>query len=388
MTTPTVAPEPFNLQAADGFTIRGFVWRHAADSRGERPVVIVNPASSVRCRYYFRFAVFLFDRGFDVIVYDYRGIGESRPAALRRFDACWIDWGRLDFDAVLRYAERRFPGQAILVVAHSIGGFVLGFAESNHLVRRVFTVGAQYAYWRDYAAGARLRMVAKWHIVMPLITMLFGYFPGKRLGWLEDTPRGVVRDWACSRPRFEDTWRGGSAKRYPDKKALARQFAAVTAPTLAVSVTDDEFGTVPAVERLLTYFSRSPRTHLRISPQSIDEPAIGHFGFFHSRFAEKLWQVPLEWLLHGRLPAGHPGAVLRDLEDHGKPFAKDDVASRSHSRGAECAAVRSAGRVDNAQRGRKDVERVRHGRPFDSWRAHGLDGAGEDGSASWRHPGV
>jgi hypothetical protein len=31
---------------------------------------------------------------------------------------------------------------------------------------------------------------------MPLLTRVFGYFPGKRLGWLEDTPAGVVHDWS------------------------------------------------------------------------------------------------------------------------------------------------------------------------------------------------
>src|SRR5262249_37688923 len=68
--------------------------------------------------------------------------------------------------------------------------------------------GAQYGYWRDYAAGTKPRMLAKWHVIMPLVTMLCGYFPGKRLGWIEDTPKGIVRDWVCSRDRFEDAWRG------------------------------------------------------------------------------------------------------------------------------------------------------------------------------------
>ncbi len=306
----TVPPEPFTLQAEDGFTIKGFFWRHSGAGPGTRPVVIINPATSVRCRYYFRFAVFLFKHGFDVIAYDYRGIGESRPATLRGFDAGWIDWGRLDFDAVLRHAERSFSGQPIHVAAHSVGGFILGFAGSNHLIRRVFTMGAQYAYRGDYAAGSRLRMLAKWHAVMPLLTILFGYFPGKRLGWLEDTPKGIVRDWVFSSERFEDTWRGRSSARYPDKHEIVQQFAAVTAPTLAVSVTDDEFGTVPAVERLLAYYIQSPRTHLRIAPQSIAEPAIGHFGFFNSRFEQKLWRVPLEWLKFGRLPADCPGVLI------------------------------------------------------------------------------
>ena len=53
-----------------------------------------------------------------------------------------------------------YSGQPIQVVGHSVGGVLIGLAESNHLVRRVFSMGAQYAYWPDYAASLRLRMVA------------------------------------------------------------------------------------------------------------------------------------------------------------------------------------------------------------------------------------
>jgi predicted alpha/beta hydrolase len=105
-----------------------------------RPVTIINSATSVRCRYYSRFALFLFSDGMD-----YRGIGESRPATLRDFGAGWIDWGALDFEAVLRHAERAYSDRSIHVVGHSIGGVMIGLARSNHLVRRAFTVGAQYA---------------------------------------------------------------------------------------------------------------------------------------------------------------------------------------------------------------------------------------------------
>ena len=93
---------PLTLHARDGAPLRGFVWAHG-DPAANRPVVIVNPATSVRCRYYTRFADHLFAHGADVILYDYRGIGESRPASLRGFDASWSDWGALDFEAVLQY---------------------------------------------------------------------------------------------------------------------------------------------------------------------------------------------------------------------------------------------------------------------------------------------
>ncbi len=289
--------------------------------------MIVNAATSVRCRYYFRFAYFLYRHGFHVIVYDYRGIGESRPATLRGFDATWEDWGR-DFDAMLRYAARHFAGRPIYVVAHSIGGYLAGLAGSSHRIERIFTVGAQFAYWPDYAPKRRLQMLMKWHIAMPLIAAWCGYVPGKRLRWMEDTPRGVARDWAFS---------GRS------KPAHAPRFASLTAPILAVSFTDDEFATVPAVARLLACFTRSPRTHLRISPDSIAEAAIGHFAFFHSRLAEKLWHIPLEWLRFGTPSTRWPGVITKWEGENGRQSAEDDGASGKDSGGSERAAARSAG---------------------------------------------
>lgn len=300
-------PEPFSVAAADGYLLRGFAWRHAseagrAQAPSARPVVIINAATSVRCRYYACFAAFLFRHGFDVLTYDYRGIGESRSTSLRGFQASWLDWGRLDCEALLGYAAEHFPGQSIDVVAHSVGGFVLGLAASNHRVRRVFSMGAQFAYWRDYAPAKRWRMFAKWHLFMPLLTAIYGYFPGRRLGWLEDTPQGVVRDWTARASRFEDIWRSGRQRLgSAERRALRARCATLTAPTLALSISDDEFGTVAAIERLLACFVNSRSIHVHMAPSAIDEAAIGHFAFFNSRFEQSLWSIPLAWLRDGYL---------------------------------------------------------------------------------------
>ncbi|WWL43954.1 alpha/beta fold hydrolase [Pseudomonas parakoreensis] len=108
--------EPFKEAAADGFMLGGFTWRHALPD-AQRPVVIINAATSVRCRHYSRFADYLFANGFDVITYDYRGIGESRPATLRGLEASWTDWGALDFEAMLKRAQRELPASQSMWLA-------------------------------------------------------------------------------------------------------------------------------------------------------------------------------------------------------------------------------------------------------------------------------
>ncbi|MEG2392831.1 MAG: alpha/beta fold hydrolase [Pseudomonas sp.] len=294
--------DPFKETAADGFVLGGFTWRHALPDI-QRPVVIINAATSVHCRHYSRFAAYLFANGFDVITYDYRGIGESRPGSIKGLNASWTDWGALDFEAMLRRAQREFPGQPIDVVGHSFGGCAAGLGESGQVIRRLVTVGAQFAYWRDYAPEQRWRMFGKWHLLMPLLTLFCGYFPGKRLGWLEDTPAGVVRDWSTPTARYE--------RRPSGRAMLARTgqlpFANVRAQTLAISISDDPYGTIAAIERLLSYFSHAPKTHLRIAPQDIGEQQVGHFAFFRSAYQATLWPIALNWLQTGKLAPDTPG---------------------------------------------------------------------------------
>ncbi|MBU9165248.1 alpha/beta hydrolase family protein [Burkholderia multivorans] len=318
-------PESVTLHAADGYPLRAHVWRHRGGAGAARPVTVINCATSVRCDYYFRFAAWLFAHGRDVLVYDYRGIGGSRPARLASLQANWLDWGRLDCDAALRYARDAFPGQPLDVVAHSIGGVALGLAASNAHVRHAVTVGAQFAYWRDYLPAERRRMWWKWHVAMPVLAAAFGYVPAKRLGWMEDTPRGVALSWARSRPRFEDAYtRGLLAETAASRAALPARFAALSAPMLAIGLDDDPFGTVDAIERLVAYYTGSDVTHWRIAPRAIGVDAIGHFAFFHSRFTETLWPLALSWLQHGALPDDAPGRAYahhpatRDASQRGR----------------------------------------------------------------------
>ncbi|HDR9258295.1 alpha/beta hydrolase family protein [Burkholderia vietnamiensis] len=309
-TADALPPQAVTLTAADGYTLRAHVWRHRGGASAGRPVTVVNCATSVRCDYYFRFAAWLFAHGRDVLVYDYRGIGGSRPARLATLRANWLDWGRLDCEAALQYARDAFPGQPVDVVAHSIGGCVLGLAASNAAVRRVVTVGAQYAYWRDYRHQQRRRMWWKWHVAMPALAAVFGYVPAKRLGWMEDTPRGVALSWVRSQARFEDAYtRGPLAETAASRAALPGRFARLSAPMLAIGLDDDAFGTIDAIERLTGYYTGSDVTHLRLAPHDIGVAEIGHFAFFHSRFADTLWPLALHWLQHGALPADAPGRV-------------------------------------------------------------------------------
>lgn len=301
MSAPVREPLPQQIVAADGYVLQGELWTADAPAHPGRrsPAVLVCPATGVLARYYQRYAAWLAAQGLPVLLFDYRGIGRSRPASLRGFRATKHDWGTLDVDAAIRHLGALYPERPLVGVGHSIGGFALGLAQANTRLSRLLLVGSQYAYWPDYDAAHRLRFLLRWHVFMPLVSMLLGYFPGKRLGWLEDLPKGVALEWGLRLwPEFDRAYRWLPGSVLPLDGASARaRLAAFTGSVMAVSALDDYYATSAAMGRLLGWFSGAADRHLvQVSPQRFGLEKIGHFAPFHSDMRDTLWPLSLRWL--------------------------------------------------------------------------------------------
>lgn len=297
------AERPIEIICGDGVILRGHVWPSVASKVLGK--IIINPATGVLARYYHRYARFLAAHGFDVLTYDYRGIGLSRPETLRGCGFRWRDWGERDFEAALLFMYGHGRGDRLMVIGHSVGGFLPGLAEHSVLIDRMLTVGAQYAWWGDYALSRRLPLFFKWHLVMPALTAICGYFPGRRLGWLEDLPAGVAYEWSFRGSRFERSHRS------VDRQDVVTRMAAVTASILAVAVSDDELGTVSAVHRTLDYYTGADRAAVLLRPADYARDAIGHFGLFHDSHAAGFWLDTVLWLRDGNNP--WPGHIVNNF---------------------------------------------------------------------------
>jgi len=242
----------------------------------------------------------LADHGVLVLTYDYRGIGQSRPkTSLRKFATSVEDWGRLDCAAALAFVADRAGNLPIVAIGHSVGAFILGLAPNSNIVSQLIFVGAHTGYWRDYSKSKRKRMFLLWHIVMPTLTRVVGFFPGKTLRISEDIPAGPALEWA--RRRKPDFWwnvrtRKGDLDSRRIDEAIA-QFRAIAGHILAIRFTDDPFATEAATTRILTLFSNCTATQILVAPSDIDEKTIGHFGFFRPRYQEKLWRTVLASVL-------------------------------------------------------------------------------------------
>jgi predicted alpha/beta hydrolase len=152
------------LTAADGFTLSAEV--HEAPE--PRAAVLLAPATGVSRRIYRPLAGYLAGRGFSVLLVDYRGTGDSRPASLRGFVASAEDWARLDLAAAFDAAAALAPGHPVSWLGHSIGGQLLGLCPRRDRVRSALLVGHEIHPLASYAS-----CMAAWG---PMMLLSWGFY--------------------------------------------------------------------------------------------------------------------------------------------------------------------------------------------------------------------
>lgn len=274
------------LVAADGYTLQATLFEPI--EKGVPKIgVVINSATGVHRRFYKRFATFLAERcGFAVMTYDYRGIGESRPAKLRSFRGRVRDWPHLDMPAAIDGLRAEANPQRLCLLGHSAGGNLIGLIPNIALVDVIVLVSAQFGYWRLWPVSIRHGLAAIWYVVIPLLSRLFGYVPGW-LGAGQHWPRRVALELArwCRHPLYL----------FGDSSLDTNGYEKIDAPMLAFTFSDDPHATTEASERLLIEFPRAAITRRKVAPQELGLRRIGHFGFFRP-FCEPLWRECAQWI--------------------------------------------------------------------------------------------
>ena len=232
----------------------------------------------VRQDFYGPLAAYLAGNGINVLTFDYSGMGFSRQGSLRGFEADVSSWAE-ELDGVLGEADTGLP---LFFLGHSLGGQLLGVLPRNERVAAAITVTAGSGWYRlNDRMPAQVRIF--WFVAIPLLTPLFGYFPGKRLRMVGDLPKGVAWQWRkwCLHPEYLLA----EGERY--RSAYER----LRIPIRSYSFEDDPIITKAGVDSLNGFYRNAV-----IDRQHVDAPPIGHFGFFQPRSETTFWNASLGWL--------------------------------------------------------------------------------------------
>ncbi len=232
------------------------------------------PAMGMPARHYLPFAEALGAHGVGVVLHEWRGIGSSNQRAGRHCDWGYRELLQHDLAAGMAVLRQHWPQLGCSVGGHSLGGQLgLLFAslhpgEFDSLV----LVASGAPYWRGFRRGWLIGLSMS---LAPLLTRLWGYLPGRRLGFAGNEARGVIADWS----------RSGRSGKYRVKGMdhdLEQALAALRLPALALCLRDDWLAPAASLDWLLGKLGAASHTRVMLTSHDLDGQPAGHFSWMRA----------------------------------------------------------------------------------------------------------
>lgn len=285
-----IQPEKVHLYCRDGYCLTGSFYQHQS-SVPTLPILIC-PATGIRQRFYQAFATWLFEQGYDVLCFDFRGIGESLHGKLKDSQASIQDWGMLDIPTAIDYLLQRTQKSQVLMIGHSAGGQLLGVVPNYHRVAKLVAVAGSTGYVKGLSGQTKWFAPVMFNVLFPFSSQLFGYGASRWIGMGENLPKAVARQWRefCSQAGYIENALGKSIFHdFHDK---------IQIPMTAIHAIDDEIATKTNVEDLLRLYPNAQKKRIELAPNEWQHQEIGHMAWF-KRSHQNLWPL-----------------VLKELQDH------------------------------------------------------------------------
>lgn len=249
--------------------------------------VQVNSATLTPRGYYKAFAGFLAGRGFTVLTYDCRAM-VVQGRALRHEKSGVLDWGRHDQLAATAWLREHCPDQRLTIVAHSLGGQILGLSPLAAEARAILMVATAHGYWRKWPWRMRLQLLVQTHLLKPLQIALFGYVPNG-MGPGLPLSATAARDFSRfqQHPAFFCDEQGRALRPHNDE---------IRVPLRHITFSDDEVVHPGSEIDLEMFYPQAACRHDRMTPQDFGVDRVGHFGFFRRSMPKAAWEDAAAWL--------------------------------------------------------------------------------------------
>lgn len=250
---------------------------------------------AVRQGYYRYYLDYLSDLGYLIYSFDFSGIDKSKSEKIKGSEITMHDWIS-ELNSATNWILENYQdhlSQNKFEVAddikkyylcHSLGGQFFGFIDNQNKFEKFIGITSQNGYWRFYKNKRRYFFF--WYFLEPVLTNLFGYFPGSKVGFGEDVPPEVMKRWKkwCTSKNY-----------FFDDNEFSPQYDKYTGQMLTLGFEDDPWATQPAIDDLYDHYGNADREHWHIDPQSYNLDEIGHMGFFRPKCIG-IWKKSVEWL--------------------------------------------------------------------------------------------
>jgi predicted alpha/beta hydrolase len=277
--------ETLTIPSADGYQLSALYGSACICTKG---TAVVSSATGVKKEFYINFAQFLMDHGYDVVLFDYRGIGGSAPGDLRASLIFMHDWGIKDMNDVMNYLVCERHCTNVTWIGHSIGAQLTGFIEHHQYIRKVVAINAAVGYWRYFPFPMNVGIWVMWYLVSPLMLKWYGYGKMRQIGWGEDLPRNAIIEWRewCTNPHYY--------RKCVNDILSTDRFYHFTRPVTALYTSDDYIANDKTVSLMMQFFPNAQVKIHKIWTTRYTRDKVGHTGMFRKKFKDTLWPLIVE----------------------------------------------------------------------------------------------
>lgn len=260
--------------AKDGYPLSAILREPLGNPKA---VIQIHCGMGIPKELYSNFASFLALNGYITLTFDYRGFGGSAPTDLKTCNAEIQHLGQLDMVGVLNFLNHKYPKLKKIVIAHSMGGQMLGLMGNNHLIDQIILIASSTGYWGDMTSPYKYNMRFGSFMMKPIVGIL-GYLNASLLNQGEDMPPKIALQWRkwCLHPQYFEIDFGNAL--HP------LYFDQIKVSLTSIQIADDPLANQVTCNKLLTYFKNAQKKVEVLHPADFGFKKIGHAGYFQRKW--------------------------------------------------------------------------------------------------------
>lgn len=277
--------ETLTIKCKDGYQLSARFYP-VTETESKKSPILICPATGITKQFYHIFSCWLQAQGYAVMIFDFRGIGESLKGSVKQSKASIVQWGQLDIPAAIDALLAKTQAAKVILLGHSAGGQLLGIVPNYVKVEKVVAIAGSTGHIKGLRGRTKLLAPVMFNIIFPLARITKGYGPTQAIGMGENLPKDVAREWAefCSKPGYVINAIGKKISPAHDYHAQ------ITCPITSIWALDDEIATEANVKDLLRLYPNAKTQMIELKPKSYAHKAIGHMLMF-KRSHQNLWPV-------------------------------------------------------------------------------------------------
>ncbi|MFK8009944.1 MAG: alpha/beta fold hydrolase [Saprospiraceae bacterium] len=253
-----------------------------------KSVIIIFPAMGVRGSYYEILGKQISEAGFEVIISDLRGIGNSSIRPNKKVDFGYYEMIELDYKNILEKVKTIFPNKKIFALGHSLGGQLASLfsAKNPNSFDGLILIACCSVYFKGW--GMKQYPTLLMTQFFYFVNVLLGYFPGKKMGFGGTEAKTVMSDWNSQA-------RTGKYVLKNDDFNFEVALGKMTIPILVISFQADTFAPRKAVEHLIGKFgTNAKKEYIYLKNDDLRNKNFGHFNW--AKKPQEIVSLIGEWI--------------------------------------------------------------------------------------------